>query len=369
MAKTNLTSTQFAAKKLLGKAQTSNKFTEAQEAYPSNVSVISDGVFAEPIPREPGTSFNTVYSASVSDPATVERVYFDLVAINDSIYDANDSDGGGEEAQPSGPHAYYMKLPSDYTSVSDNSKAGTGVFTNGKTIYSSKGGLQIVPPFATDAGLPGVSGNNYYGLKLYKGDPSNPANEISETDATDWLVDYYSGIVFVQDYDSTKVPVTASAYLYVGKYLNEKIEDISTGVGANITIKDEGSDLTTSVSSIDFVGSGVTVTNSGDDVTVNVSAIAYQRTNVTTTITASISDKILGINATNNLEVRLPSASDYAGGQYFTIKDEGGNAGTYSITILPSGSQTIDGAGSISLLSPYSAVNLYSNGVDKFFIY
>jgi len=32
MAKTNLTSTQFAAKKLLGKVQTNNKFTEAQEA-------------------------------------------------------------------------------------------------------------------------------------------------------------------------------------------------------------------------------------------------------------------------------------------------------------------------------------------------
>ena len=69
------------------------------------------------------------------------------------------------------------------------------------------------------------------------------------------------------------------------------------------------------------------------------------------------------------VSVRLPSAGDYASGQYFTIKDEGGNADTYSITILPSGSQTIDGAGSISLLSPYSAVNLYSNGVDKFFIY
>ena len=140
-------------------------------------------------------------------------------------------------------------------------------------------------------------------------------------------------------------------------------------MGANVTIKDEGVTLTTSVDSIDFVGSGVTVTNSGDDVTVNVSAIAYQRTNVTTTITASISDKILGINATNNLEIRLPSAADYANGQYFTIKDESGNADVYSIRILASGSQTIDGETSILLESPYSAVNLYSNGTNKFFIY
>ena len=37
-----------------------------------------------------------------------------------------------------------------------------------------------------------------------------------------------------------------------------------------ITIKDEGSNLTTSVSSIDFVGSGVTATTSGNNVTATI---------------------------------------------------------------------------------------------------
>ena len=58
-----------------------------------------------------------------------------------------------------------------------------------------------------------------------------------------------------------------------------------------------------------------------------------------------------------------------SGHSYFIIKDEAGNANTYNITIKTSGSQTIDGESAIVLESPYSSVNLYSNGVDKFFIY
>ena len=37
-----------------------------------------------------------------------------------------------------------------------------------------------------------------------------------------------------------------------------------------VIVKDEGSNLTTSVASIDFVGSGVTATNTGNAVTVTV---------------------------------------------------------------------------------------------------
>lgn len=376
MAKTNLTSTQFAAKKLLGKVQTNNKFTEAQEAYPTNVSVISDGVFAEDIPAQPGTAYNTVFSASSDSPATVERVYFDLVSIADSIYDADDSDGGGEEnPQSQGPHAYYLKLPSNYETVSNNPNRGTGSFTNGSPLYTSNGGLQIVPPFATNAGLPGISGNNLYGLQLYKGDPAVPSNVISETDAIDWQVDYYAGTIFLQDYDSNKIPVTASAYLYVGKYLDEKLTDLSSSIGSggggtDITIKDEGTNLTTTAASINFVGSGVAATTSGNDVTVTINGgISFSHTPVTASTTSSVSDSILGVSGTAAIEIRLPGAEDFDAGQYFTVKDESGAADTKNITILASGSQKIDGQSSIVLESPYAAVNIYSDGVGKFFIY
>jgi len=369
MAKTNVTFTNFAAKKLLGKAQTRPSLTDAEEAYPSNVSVPGAGVFAESIPREPGTDYYTLYSASAGAPATVERVYFDCVAIGDGYYDADaDSDDGGEPTQGLANHAYYLKLPSNYETTSSNPLTGSGNFVNGKRLYLSRGGLQLVPPFTTDAGLPGSSGNNRYYIELYTGDPTNPANKISSTDAIDWQFDYYSGIIFIQD-SASLPPVTASAYLYVGKYLDEKLTDISSSSGANIVVKDEGSNITTNATSFDFVGASVTATNSGTDVTVTLSSAVYSRRAVTTTITASVNDVILGVSGTSAIDIRLPSAADYSTGQNFTVKDESGAANTKVITILASGSQTIDGASSITLESPYAAVNIYSNGSDKFFVY
>ena len=75
------------------------------------------------------------------------------------------------------------------------------------------------------------------------------------------------------------------------------------------------------------------------------------------------------MSASAALEIRLPSAGDYIDGQYFLIKDEAGNANIYNITVKASGSETIDGQTSIVLESSFVSVNLYSNGVDKFFIY
>ena len=376
MAKTNVTSTNFAAKKLLGKTQVRPSLTDAQEAFPSNVSVPGAGVFAESIPREPGTEFFTLYSASAGSPVTVERVYFDCIAISDGFYDADAAaSDGGDESQSAGDHAYYLKLPSNYETTSSNPLTGSGNFINDKRLYLSRGGLQLVPPFTTDAGLPGSSGNNNYFVELYTGDPTNPANKISETDAIDWQFDYYSGIIFIQDYDASKIPVTASAYLYVGKYLDEKISDLSasigSGGGSDIIVKDEGSNLSTAAVSFDFVGEGVTATKpSGENITVTIpGGINYSRTAVTSTITASTSAQILGVSASTVVDIRLPAASGYTAGQFFTVKDEGGNASTNTIRIRTTGADTIDGTGSIALQSDYAAVNVYSDGSSKFFIY
>ena len=376
MAKTNVTFTNFAAKKLLGKSQTRPKLTDAEEAFPSNVSVPGAGVFAESIPSEPGTDFFTLYSASAGAPATVERVYFDLVGITDSIYDGGleDSAEGGDSAQGSTTHAYYLKLPSNYETTSSNPNRGTGSFVNDKRLYLSKGGLQLIPPFTTDAGLPGASGVNRYFVEIFTGDPTNPSNKISETDAIDWQFDYYSGILFIQD-SASVAPVTASAYLYVGKYLDEKLTVLSSSIGSGggsaITVKDEGSSLSTAAVSFDFVGSGVTATKpSGENITVTIpGGFNYSRRAVTATATASISDSIIGVSGTAAIDIRLPSAGAYSSGQFFTIKDESGAANTKNITIRPSGSQTIDGRTSIILESPHAAVNLYSDGTSKFFIY
>ena len=47
--------TQFAAKKLLGKAHTNNTFSDVNESIPSNVSLPSSTVFADEIPNTPAT--------------------------------------------------------------------------------------------------------------------------------------------------------------------------------------------------------------------------------------------------------------------------------------------------------------------------
>jgi hypothetical protein len=369
MGKTNITATQFAAKKLLGKTQVRPSLTDAQEAYPSNVSVPGAGVFAESIPREPGTAFYTLYSASAGAPATVEKVYFDCVAISDGFYDADAAaSDGGDESQTAGNHAYYLKLPAAYQTTSSNPNKGTGVFLNDQRVYLSAGGLQLIPPFTTDAGLPGASGNNQYYVELYTGDPTDPSNKISSTDAIDWQFDYYSGIIFIQDYSASKIPVTASAYLYVGKYLDSKLDGLSSGT--SIIAKDEGVNKTTALASLDFVGSGVTATNSGNNVTITVpGGGGYARRAVSAHATASISDRIIGISGAATVDLRLPSAGDYTAGQHFVVKDESGAADSKNIIIKTSGSQTIDGQTSIILESPYAAVNIYSDGTSKFFIY
>tara|TARA_Y100000592_G_scaffold94279_1_gene158799 strand:+ start:5686 stop:6783 length:1098 start_codon:yes stop_codon:yes gene_type:complete len=361
--KTNLTSTQFAAKKLLGKAQTSNLKSDVNEIIPSNVSMPSEGIFAESVPNDPGTAFYTLYSASAGGPATVEQVYFDIVSISDTIYDANDTGGGGDEASGNGPHGYYLKLPAAYQTTSSNPQRGTGSFTNGKRVYDSRGGLQLIPPLISNASP------NRYVMKIYKGDPTDAANEITSGDSIDWQVDYYAGTIFIQDYDASKIPLTASAYLYVGKYLDEKISDISASAGSTI-VKDEGSNITTAVSSFDFVGAGVTATNSSNNVTITIpGGGGFARRAISSHATASINDRIIGVSGAAAIDIRLPSAGDYTAGQHFTVKDESGAANSKNITIRTSGSQTIDGSTSIILESPFAAVNIYSDGTSKFFIY
>ena len=95
--------------KLLGKTQVRPSLSDAEEAFPS---CLRSRCIRQSIPREPGTQM-ALYSASAGAPATVERVFFDCVAIADSLYDA-DAVSDGDESQSIGNHAYYLKLPSNY---------------------------------------------------------------------------------------------------------------------------------------------------------------------------------------------------------------------------------------------------------------
>tara|TARA_Y100000592_G_scaffold88578_1_gene144595 strand:- start:7402 stop:8139 length:738 start_codon:yes stop_codon:yes gene_type:complete len=98
--------------------------------------------------------------------------------------------------------------------------------------------------------------------------------------------------------------------------------------------------------------------------------LKLSRRTLNATATASVTDYFVGIDTTNNpVDFRLPNAASLLSGQTFIIKDEGGVAHTNNITILASGSQTIDGQNSIVLESPFASVQLYCNGTNKYFIY
>ena len=87
-------------------------------------------------------------------------------------------------------------------------------------------------------------------------------------------------------------------------------------------------------------------------------------------MTAAIADYYIGVDSTNGpVSVRLPNASNLENGQTYVVKDEGGAANNNNITILASGSQTIDGQNSVVLKSPFASLQLYCDGTNKYFIY
>jgi hypothetical protein len=66
----------------------------------------------------------------------------------------------------------------------------------------------------------------------------------------------------------------------------------------------------------------------------------------------------------------MPDANTLSSGKAFTVKDEAGRAGiSGSIKISCQGAQTIDGFQSVLLESPHAAINLYTDGTSKYFIY
>lgn len=368
----NQTLTMAAFKKLAGKAHTSNLKEFYEETIPSNVQLKTDVIFGQAIPQTVETdTLYRLYSASASDPVTVEYVEFDVTSITGTSYDANINSfgdvgfGGGDEAQGPGNHGYKLSLRGYYQASSSFTGKGSSPFVNSQTVNETNGNLQLVnPSFGPQAG-------NNYGLSLYTEHPSNGGTLIVPTNAIDWYIDYFNGVVFIQDFRDDFVPRYARGFIYVGKFAKELItEASSSGGGSAIVVKEEGSNITTAAASFDFVGAGVAATNSGNNVTVTVGGgITYSRTAITSTTTASVNSAILGVSGTTAIDIRLPSAAAYTAGQYFTIKDESGAADTKNITILASGSQTIDGSNSIILESPFAAVNIYSNGSDKFFVY
>jgi hypothetical protein len=229
--KSNTSATFFAQKKLLGKAHTSNLKVDGEEVIGSNIQAASSLIFGEEIPTSPSQTLYLLQSASNGGPSTVEYIHFSLGVLTGTTYDADSSGGGagsdsGENAQSSGPHTYKFALGSDYQVSSSNPNKGQGIFDNNKIIHHALGSLQLIPPFFSQ------DAPNPYVVKIFKDDGSGGiGDEIPLLDNVDWNVDYYNGILFLQDYDSGKIPAHAKAFAYVGKMLNDVVSSGTGGSG------------------------------------------------------------------------------------------------------------------------------------------
>lgn len=223
--KSNLAATLFAQKKLLNKSHTSILKSDAQETIGSNVQPAAETTFGQKIPTSPSRTLYLLQSASNGDPVTIEYVQFNLESISGTSYDADAVDSGaGGGSSTVGPHAYKLILTGNYEALSSNPKKGNGVFDNSKTMYTTIGGLQVIPPvFSNDSPNP-------YTVKLYKGDPSDNTQEIPLEDEIDWQLDTFSGILFVQDYDASTVPLFARAFIYVGD-MTDRVIAAAGGAG------------------------------------------------------------------------------------------------------------------------------------------
>jgi len=232
--KTNITATYFSQKKLLGKANTSILKKDYEEAISSNIQTNANIIFGETVTSDPFSSISTIYG----NDGIVEYLEFDLEQISGTKYLASES-VGGEGSQISGFHSYRFKFKSDYETNSTSSSN----FTNSSYVHEYLGRAQLVSTFYSEL-VP-----NPYNIKIF----DSNGTEIPLADEIDWSVDYYNGILFLQDFDANKIPATAKCFVYIGNYLNDQIANASAS-GDNEYIQSISSNFLSATGSMSFSG-------------------------------------------------------------------------------------------------------------------
>ena len=305
---TNQTLTFIAAKKVSGKAQTSNLREIYNETIPSTVQKHTSTIFGEVIPQQVTTT-----SLYTRVSGTVEYVEFYVTSIGGTTYDANTGSfgdvgfGGGEEAQTSGPHGYQLYLTSSYQTNSSNPKKGTGVFVNNQLVNATNGQLQLVnPSFGPQTG-------NNYGLTIYTAHPDSGGLQIPTTSPIEWTPDYYNGTIFIQDYLSTAVPTYARGWIYIGDYADAVISSSgSSAPGSNEQVVFNNNNAFGASANLTF--NGTTLTGSytgsiGEFTTLSASLINFQPTSGSLAGAGSY----LGLDAANNVIVTSSTSTGGSG--------------------------------------------------------
>lgn len=113
-------------------------------------------------------------------------------------------------------------------------------------------------------------------------------------------------------------------------------------------------------------GTSVQITSGGALAATGSGVVTYS--GVTTTpfaVQSSDAQKILGVNTSTAKTLNLPAATNVV---WIGIKDVSGTAATNNITVTPNGSDTIDGAASLTINENFAARWLMSDGSSKWYV-
>lgn len=205
MALSSSSKENIALKKLVGKAHTSNNLEAFNESKSTGITISSQAVISETIPESP-TNTN-LYDITNN---VVEYVRLVATPLNESIVSGK-------------YHAFKLSLPSDYESLSSNTKSGTEFFINDQDPHLTNGSLQIVPPSFYDT----YEAKVYYGGDGTKGS----GTRIPLLDNRSWYLDYFNGILFQETPpdNANENPTYIEAYIYIGKMASERFAEAGDG--------------------------------------------------------------------------------------------------------------------------------------------
>tara|TARA_R100001082_G_C4333326_1_gene146701 strand:- start:251 stop:883 length:633 start_codon:yes stop_codon:yes gene_type:complete len=172
------------------------------------------------------------------------------------------------------------------------------------------------------------------------------------TDGRGYLYSKSDGKIYWRSYDITETDLTAGG-----------------GSGAVSSVANGADDRIATFSGLSALNGEASLTFDGAKLSVQ-GGLIHKRRAVTSNTTVANDDYYLGVSVSSTVTITLPNASALTNGQTYVIKDEGGTlSDSVVINVTPPDGQTIDGAATVSLVSPYSAINIYTDGSTKYFIY
>lgn len=290
MATTQFNQLSIAYKKLSGKAHTNVGYGPSNETIGSGVQISALQTLGQDVSTTEalfGAALGNTY-ANASGEIVVQSVRFVLSGIGTSLV-ATDvgsitgtsiDDTGEISAAASLHHAYALSLPSDYESNSSYShtKRGTFPFQANQSFSGSNGRLQVIPSrFASGS----TTYSSQFDPKVLK---SDGLTEITPGDLIDWVFDPFAGVLYVQDPSAATVPAFIDAYLYIGNFVDEVINNINTTTsgGSGNYISSSNGDYIVSASN-----EGILIKGSYDTTPTNIANISNTSASFGVSVVAS----------------------------------------------------------------------------------